>query len=459
MSSKEQFEMDGKQQEKSTVKRSSIFNEFFWICSGANRSILRQCPTEYSKYYGIGGTIFFTAVMAMLSGGYAFLTIFDNNSLAIIFGIFWGLLIFNLDRLIVNTMYSDGKYTISWGELGAGTPRLIIAVFIGVVISTPLELKIFEDEINVTIAELKDAKLREYVKDDTIFLNELEGKYDAENSKPTEDVIASTARIRSDRTYQELLDCKKELGLKNEEMQGYRVTLNSLDPVTDSLKYQRTKMLIFRLRPQIQELNTRHNQLESQLAAGNEEYKNASFAAKKKKDDELQRIREEIDALKAKINNAEKEYKTILDKEFGGFKTRMSAFNTMKKEDRTTWVTSLFITLLFVIIEVCPTFLKMMMASGPYDELLGAEIKIKKAQAIADVSNVNDTTNTQIKVSIAKNESKLEAEVAANKAILEKIAATQAELLDAAISEWRKNELAKIKEDPSQYIKSNTRKA
>ena len=100
---------------KSNVKRSNIFNEFFWICSGANRHILRQCPTEYSKYFGIGGTIFFTAAMAMLSGGYAFYTIFNSINLAIIFGVFWGLLIFNLDRFIVNTMYSDGKHTISWG--------------------------------------------------------------------------------------------------------------------------------------------------------------------------------------------------------------------------------------------------------------------------------------------------------------------------------------------------------
>ena len=82
--------------------------------------------------------------MAMLSGGFAFFTIFNNAKLSVAFGVFWGLLIFNLDRFIVNTMYSDGKYTISWGELLAGLPRLIIAVFIGIVISMPLELKIYE---------------------------------------------------------------------------------------------------------------------------------------------------------------------------------------------------------------------------------------------------------------------------------------------------------------------------
>ena len=128
------------QQIGSKIKRSNVVNEFFWICSGANRHILRQCPTEYSKYFGIGGTIFFTAAMAALSGGYAFFTIFDSTKLAVIFGIFWGLLIFNLDRFIVNTMYSDGKHTISWSELFSGLPRIIIAIFLGIVISTPLEI-------------------------------------------------------------------------------------------------------------------------------------------------------------------------------------------------------------------------------------------------------------------------------------------------------------------------------
>ena len=98
------------------IKWGGWLNEFFWLCSGVNRKVVRQCPTEYAKYAGIGGTIFFTACMAALSGGYAISTVFDNTKVSIFFGIFWGFLIFNLDRLIVNTMYSDGEVTISWKE-------------------------------------------------------------------------------------------------------------------------------------------------------------------------------------------------------------------------------------------------------------------------------------------------------------------------------------------------------
>ena len=47
-------------------------NRFFWWCAGVNLEIIEQHPIEHSKYFGIGGTILFTALMASFAGGYAF---------------------------------------------------------------------------------------------------------------------------------------------------------------------------------------------------------------------------------------------------------------------------------------------------------------------------------------------------------------------------------------------------
>ena len=55
---------------------------FFWMCSGSDMALLEKCPTETSKYTGIGATIFFTGLFAALSGGYALYTIFDNIGFA-----------------------------------------------------------------------------------------------------------------------------------------------------------------------------------------------------------------------------------------------------------------------------------------------------------------------------------------------------------------------------------------
>jgi hypothetical protein len=52
-----------------------------------------------------------------------------------------------------------------------------------------------------------------------------------------------------------------------------------------------------------------------------------------------------------------------------------------------------------------------------------------------------------------KNQKRLEAETLANEDILKQIAKTQSELLQKAISAWREEELKKINENPSAYIK------
>ena len=54
-----------------------------------------------------------------------------------------------------------------------------------------------------------------------------------------------------------------------------------------------------------------------------------------------------------------------------------------------------------------------------------------------------------------KNKQRIEAEVIANKELMEKLAKTQAELLQTAIDAWREEELAKIRANPSNYIRTN----
>lgn len=414
------------QQIGSKIKRSNIVNEFFWICSGANRHILRQCPTEYSKYFGIGGTIFFTAAMAALSGGYAFNTIFNSVWIAIGFGIFWGLLIFNLDRFIVNTMYSDGKHTISLKELGLGSPRIVIAIFLGVVISTPIEMRIFEDEIgkelnSMQIEETNRAKEKN---------NELYAKIKEKELK-VEEYIQKQAENESELTALENKLYAETNGTGVTGKIGYGPAAKQLQEAVDRKR-------------------------------------NAVREANEKLDKQIDIIRSELNILYSERDKSIANTDNATAK-MTGFTARMEAMYNItswkNEEERLAgekntlfWVRTI-IMLLFIIIEIAPTLFKMMIASGPYDELLKEEMERKKAQSITNVSRINDDANTQIQIVVEKNKDKLAAEVAANKEILAKIASVQAELLETAIEEWRKEELAKIKADPSQYIKSNTKKS
>ena len=131
-----------------------MLKKFFIICSGADTDILEQCSKgEQNKYAGVGATVFFTAVMAFIASSYALYTVFDNLYTSIFFGLIWGLLIFNLDRYIVSTIKKTGRFL---DEFIQATPRIILAVIIAIVISKPLELKIFEKEINQVLLEQKN---------------------------------------------------------------------------------------------------------------------------------------------------------------------------------------------------------------------------------------------------------------------------------------------------------------
>jgi len=140
--------------EGSIKKQSIMLKQFFILCSGADTDILDECSIgEQNKYAGIGATVFFTAVMATIAASYALYTVFDNLYSAIFFGLIWGLLIFNLDRYIVSTIKKSDNFI---DEILQATPRILLAVIIAVVISKPLELKIFEKEINQVLLEQKN---------------------------------------------------------------------------------------------------------------------------------------------------------------------------------------------------------------------------------------------------------------------------------------------------------------
>src|ERR1700749_4176190 len=121
---------------------------FFWFCSGAHIGTLKKYPIEHNKYVGIGATIFFTALFASLSGGYAMYFVFSGSAFAVIFailfGLIWGTAIFNMDRYIVSSINKEGSTN---QQILQASPRILLAIMIGIVISWPLELKIFDKEI------------------------------------------------------------------------------------------------------------------------------------------------------------------------------------------------------------------------------------------------------------------------------------------------------------------------
>jgi hypothetical protein len=165
----------------SVHRKPSGLQNFFILCSGADREIINEYPTEWNKFAGIGATIFLTACLAFLSGAYAMHFVFDNTIVSILFGVFWAIVIFNLDRYIVLSLRKEKIPTetdinresdpnkkqeiksersrLLRNQIYMASPRFIIALIIAVTVSKPIELKMFYKRINKELDAIQRADI------------------------------------------------------------------------------------------------------------------------------------------------------------------------------------------------------------------------------------------------------------------------------------------------------------
>lgn len=403
------------------VKWCGFINEFLWICAGANRKVLRQCPTDYAKYAGIGGTILTTAIMAMFSGGYALFSIFSDPTkdtqdtsvylITFVFAVFWGLLIFNLDRFMVNTMYSDGTHKITKEELKGGMPRIVLAIFLGLVISTPIEMRIFDDKIKAQVIDDQNIATRNMRQTNQALANQIKELEDQKKGN-------------SNRVYSLMAKRDSIANQAYKEATGYGLSGKSgIGNYTKQLQMQ-VKKLDHDIEIARSETEKANDAIDKQL-----------HPLYKRQEDAGANIEQSVSAM-------------------NGFAAKFNALNEISGDSSSglLWA-RIFIMFLFVAIEVIPTVFKMMIAFGPYDDLLRAETHRVKMLADKRISEINDEINTSLTISIEQNKQRLEAEMKANEKILNSIASVQSEVLEKAIEEWRKKELEKVNNDPSEYIK------
>ena len=134
---------------------------FIWL-SGASRRILAECPTERPKYFGLGAAILVTGAMAGVSLSFALVNALKVSLRdAIIFAVLWGLAIMMIDRLFVVSMHRQRNPLI---YLIQALPRLLMAVVLGLVISTPFVLQIFKPEITNEVQQMQAAEREAYFK-------------------------------------------------------------------------------------------------------------------------------------------------------------------------------------------------------------------------------------------------------------------------------------------------------
>ncbi|WP_025743425.1 DUF4407 domain-containing protein [Aquimarina pacifica] len=310
-----------------------MLKRFFILCSGADADILSTCGNgEQNKYVGIGATVFFTAIMAFIAAAYALYTVFDNYFAAIFFGLIWGVLIFNLDRFIVSTIKKKEHFL---DEFLQATPRIILAIIIAVVISKPLELKIFEKEIDRVLLEQKN---------DFTLANQ---QQIATQYTPTIDALNT-----------EINKLKGEIATKETEV-------NILYDTYIAEAEGRKGTEILGKGPVYKEKREKHDAELAALVTLKKENVARISELEKQKIELTASYEDQVATSQPIINN------------FDGLMARINALGKLP------WLPSFFIFLLFLAIETSPIFAKLLSPKGEYDfriEDLENEVKNWVAQ-------------------------------------------------------------------------------
>jgi uncharacterized protein DUF4407 len=399
--------------------KSSRVMRFLWKAAGADRYILdRSTYGDQMKYLCLGGIILATGLMAGLAGGYAFYTIFEPRGDAldsfktttdiigmhdsmhmptfiksIIFGIIWGLIIFNIDRFIItSTGKGDGTEEITGKEIKSALPRLVMGAIIALTISKPVEIRMFKTEIDVKLHEKQIEQQQIYkAKTDSLFNSEL-FKKDKEIEKFEADLQRKIQRHADlERQYIE---------------EARRITVG----------------------PRARAVKEQMDLVANEIVQG-------------RNDPEYRRIKkekEEIEKRRELALNSSQKVAAGLD----GLLERIKLAHEISG-----WAISLFITLLFMAIELTPIFFKLMIIKGPYDYLEENIKELVKAERGIEVQyNYYQDKEGHEKDKVVHHE--------VIRLLKEKIVLleAQSQLEEEAIRVWKSKKMKDVSENPEEYV-------
>lgn len=302
-----------------------MLENFLLFCAGVDKRIIEQeeCSTEKSKYSAIGGTILFTAALAFFSGGYAFWTVFKNYILSSFLGIVWALGIFNLDRSFVINIKKKREDKLL-RLLGAVTPRFFLAVVIAFTISKPIELKLFERDIQAEIEKENISERNEQIK-----------------------ILSEDPRLTN---LQEQLD---NLNLQKKEIQK-RISKKSDNLICEASGTCGTK--VSGDGPAIQAIKEAQAQDEKAI---------------NQLDKDIGKVEQQIVPLK-KANEEKLVEVMKAQMDADGFLRQLETFEKLShfEQHRVIMLADWFITLLFILLETAPIIVKLLSERGTYEAIV-----------------------------------------------------------------------------------------
>src|SRR3954452_19821139 len=130
------------------------------VLAGARTDVLTAATAARARFVALGGVLLSTGALAVLSAAFAVhMALGVWWPFALLVGAFWGLVIVNLDRMLLVGMAHDSS--VKRNAILA-VPRIALALVLGTVIATPLTLQVFHREIDTQLVTLQAEKADAY---------------------------------------------------------------------------------------------------------------------------------------------------------------------------------------------------------------------------------------------------------------------------------------------------------
>ena len=441
----------------SSQYKPSIFQKFFWLISGSEIHVLKDCKHDYNRHATMGFILFMTWLFATFAGGFAGWYFGHSLKPAFGFGLMWGFMIYAIDRGMVISLKKNPTIEKQpfWFPF---LTRAVLGIVIAFFISIPFEILIFNEDIKIQMEKDKDT--------------ELGNRLDVQNT--IYDTKGQETRLSNDKKEVTSLEAKLNSPCPLPEYQTKQTEFNTCVSESEVLykKYKQSERDYFFLRSQCP-IDTATNKpiLSPEARSARDKYisdkgdfnskdkqcwaikgeadkiSSAYFTDLKNKKGKLDTLvsanTDKLTATTNKIDSVKVEYEAMLSG-LNGFTRQYVALNNASKTNWSLLFLMWLVRFGFFVIEILPTLYKLKTPVGDYDraiyyreemfkEELVTDLESKKtAEALRRASNADIATKTE--------EHRKTKEVELNNALIDEVARVQTEIATSHLSEWEKKE-------------------
>jgi hypothetical protein len=297
----------------------SGFTHFLWWLATAEKELIKDCTVDRNRYAITGMTVMGTWLFATLAWSYFFSTVVESKIVAVLLGVFMGLIILSIDRALIKGITASNKRKV--------IPiifRLLLALTIGTFMAQPALLYLFDKEIHVQIS--LDNEYRKMAKQ-----HELDSLY-----------APRVAQLQLQKQQlQQQLDAKY-----NEVTTSRNAFIAETDGTGGSGRIG-LKEIARAKQNEYAKLDANYNQLSNELQP---------------------KINSADSALNSIHQSKQKELQSFTALMNDGFLTQIQALHNLIKNNAAAQFRYYLLVIILVLIELMPVIAKSLLPDGTYDE-------------------------------------------------------------------------------------------